>query len=70
MAVIADKAALHAWVDALPDNAEGVVLVEYVDAEGHAWMESSHIGPQTRRADAVYLATSFIARQVSSQEPG
>jgi hypothetical protein len=59
---IADKASLHAWVDSLPENARGLVVVEYADTEGEGgWHESKTFGtPQA--STLLWLMRSYEHR--------
>lgn len=65
---IFDKSALHAWIDALPDDAKGVIIVEYADPEEATpigGFQASHsFGPNVTNAQMVWLAQNYIYRAI------
>ena len=67
IAAVVGKDALHRWVDSLPDDTRGVILVEYADAEGVNWQQSRGIGTNSS-AEIIWLMRSYEHRLICGND--
>ncbi len=63
---IANKSQMHKWIDDLPNNAVGVVLVEYGDPTGETlgFHASFTFGEDVTLSTLTWLAQNYIYRTV------